>query len=362
MMIRRRACLPAQSAVLLLILSAAAPTQAQPTSLPKEKQGAGGLQVTRLDDNPIVRPDMMPKNDGEWSGNLNFPSVIRVPDWVHKPLGKYYLYFSAHHGSYIRLAYADQIKGPWKIYEPGTLRLAQVESVNGAVRTGASPTTEGAAQRHVASPDIHVDNEHKQIRMYFHYWLPKLGHSSSVAFSADGLKFEPRPGAIAGPYLRVVPRDGAYLAIDDTGQLLRSADGIEAFKPVSQAVKQVATDARQKASFRHGGVQLDGDVLSVYFTRVGDAPERILLTRLKLTKDAAEWQAAPPVPVLEPERDYEGVRADLVASTIKGQTNVRQLRDPDPFYEDGRTYLFYAVAGETGIAVAQVVDDRQDKK
>ena len=107
---------------------------------------------------------MMPKDDGEWSGNLNFPSLIRVPDWIAKPLGKYYLYFSAHHGSYIRLAYADRIEGPWKVYEPGTLRLEQVEAVNQAAK---SP------QRHVASPDVHVDDEHRQIRMYFHYNLPK---------------------------------------------------------------------------------------------------------------------------------------------------------------------------------------------
>lgn len=355
-----RACPPACGAFLLLVLAASALSQTPPTPSPEDKPAAGAVRVTRLNDGPILRPDMMPKDDGEWSGDLNFPSVVRVPDWVEKPLGKYYLYFSAHHGSYIRLAYADQIKGPWKVYEPGTLRLAQVESVNGAERTSAGPAGEGG-ERHVASPDVHVDDEHKQIRMYFHYWLPKLGHSSSVAFSADGLHFEPRPGAIAGPYLRVFPREGAYLAIDDQGQLLRSADGIEAFKSVSQAVRQVATDARQKASFRHGAVLLDGDVLSVYFTRVGDTPERILLTRLKLTKDSADWQATAPVIVLEPERDYEGARADVVPSTIKGQTNVRQLRDPYPFREDGRTYLFYAVAGETGIAVA-AVDERQDGK
>ena len=37
-----------------------------------------------------------------------------------------------------------------------------------------------------------------------------------------------------------------------------------------------------------------------------------------------------------------------------GQTNVRQLRDPFVFREDGKTYLFYAVAGETGIAMAEL--------
>src|SRR5881628_2729968 len=89
------------------------------------------LHVQRIEANPLVRPEMMPKDDGEWSGNLNFPSVIRAPDWLPNRLGNYYLYFSAHHGTYIRLAYADRVEGPWKTYEPGTLRLEQVEVANG---------------------------------------------------------------------------------------------------------------------------------------------------------------------------------------------------------------------------------------
>jgi hypothetical protein len=45
--------------------------------------------------------------------------VIRVPPWVKQPLGRYYMYFAHHMGAFIRLAYADSIAGPWKIYEPG---------------------------------------------------------------------------------------------------------------------------------------------------------------------------------------------------------------------------------------------------
>jgi CubicO group peptidase (beta-lactamase class C family) len=314
---------------------------------------AAWVSVTRLPDNPILRPEMMPKDDGKWSGDLNFPSLIRVPDWIEHPLGKYYLYFSAHHGSYVRLAFADRIEGPWKIYEPGALRLAQVEAVNGAAaEAGAAAET---MERHVASPDVHVDDEHRQIRMYFHYLLPKLGHSSTVAISNDGLHFEARPGRIAGAYLRVVRHGGGFLAIDDRGSLLRSPDGLARFEPVSQAVARVAADPARKASFRHGGLLLDGDVLRVFFTRIGDAPEQILLTQVNLSGDATTWQATPPLAVLEPQRDYEGVGAELLPSTFKGETNVRQLRDPSPFRDaDGRTYLFYAVAGETGIAVASM--------
>jgi hypothetical protein len=72
----------------------------------------------RFKENPIIRPEMLPGSDG---ANIAGPSLIRAPAWLKNPLGKYYLYFSDHKGAYIRLAYADRVEGPWKIYAPGTL-------------------------------------------------------------------------------------------------------------------------------------------------------------------------------------------------------------------------------------------------
>lgn len=305
----------------------------------------GPVTVTRLPDNPIIRPEMMPKDDGEWSDNIGFPCLIRVPSWVEKPLGKYYLYFSAHHGSYIRLAYADDVTGPWKIYEPGTLRMEQVEAVNQSAKANG---------RHVASPDVVVDEEHKQFRMYFHFLLPKLGHKSSVALSGDGLTFEPRAGAIGGPYLRVFRHADAYFAVEDGGAISHSPDGLQVFKVVSKAVTLASAGNPASAHFRHAGLWLDGDMLSVFYTRIGDAPERILTTKVKLSNDPATWQASTPIAVLEPEREYEGIAAAIAPSTPMGQTHVRQLRDPFIFREGEKTWLLYAVAGETGIAIAEV--------
>ena len=51
--------------------------------------------------------------------------MIRVPDWIEDRLGTYYLYFADHKGSYIRLAYADHLTGPWCVHPPGSLLLAQ---------------------------------------------------------------------------------------------------------------------------------------------------------------------------------------------------------------------------------------------
>src|SRR4051794_29338479 len=65
------------AAVLAGLCFAAEPGEGgpQPAGAPAP-EAKPDFKVTRLPDNPILRPDMMPKDDGEWSGNLNFPSVI----------------------------------------------------------------------------------------------------------------------------------------------------------------------------------------------------------------------------------------------------------------------------------------------
>jgi len=59
------------------------------------------------------------------SYNFNAPTVIEVPVWVQNPLGRYYLYFAHHKGSYIRLAYSDSPLGPWTVHQQQVLPLAQ---------------------------------------------------------------------------------------------------------------------------------------------------------------------------------------------------------------------------------------------
>ena len=77
------------------------------------------MKVTRISQNPIITPQSAPG----LGVNINGPSLIRVPEWVDRPLGRYYLYFAHHEGKYIRLAYADDVVGPWQVYDPGALHL-----------------------------------------------------------------------------------------------------------------------------------------------------------------------------------------------------------------------------------------------
>ena len=58
--------------------------------------------------------------------NINGASLIKVPEWVDNPLGKYYLYFASHTGKYIRLAYSDSLTESFKIYDGEVLKLKDI--------------------------------------------------------------------------------------------------------------------------------------------------------------------------------------------------------------------------------------------
>jgi hypothetical protein len=93
----------------------------------------------------------------------------------------------------------------------------------------------------------------------------------------------------------------------------------------------------------------------VFYSNATDSPEQILASTIDLTPDWMAWEHAPPITVLEPELDYEGVHYPIVPSRRGTVTEpVHQLRDPCIFEEDGNIYLLYSVAGEQGIAIAEI--------
>lgn len=303
--------------------------------------------VRRLAHNPIIEPSLLPPGDGE---NINGPSLIRVPDWIEGALGKYYLYFAHHAGTYIRLAYADDLQGPWTVHAPGTLRLDQ--TVCNDIQE-----TAWADYRHVASPDVHVIDDPRQIRMYFHCPVYIAGPRDAatsyqqvtlVATSQDGLHFAPRSEPLGSSYFRVFRWDGAVYALGMPGILYRSADGLSDFA----RGPTLFSDA-----MRHSAVKVEDHELLVFYTVVGQSPERILLSEIDLRGDWLAWRASEPVVVLEPETEWEGALLPLEPSTRGAiMRPVRQLRDPALFEEEGRRYLLYSVAGESGIAIAELLE------
>ena len=95
--------------------------------------------------------------------------------------------------------------------------------------------------------------------------------------------------------------------------------------------------------------------LFVYWTRVGDSPERILRSTIDLGDDWQTWRNESEQEVLRPEHDWEGaarICEPSMRSVAYGEVN--QLRDPAIFSENGTVYLLYVIAGEAGIAIARL--------
>lgn len=302
------------------------------------------MRAERFAVNPIIRPDLHPLI----GNNINGPSLIRVPSWIRNPLGRYYLYFAHHSGDSIRLACADRLEGPWTLHEPGALRL------DASLFTG-----------HIASPDVHVDDAARAIRMYYHGCLteeeqrrlsgaaeipPCWGNQwTRVAIARDGLHFTPRPELLGGSYFRAWAMDGFTYALVMPGIFVRSRDGLGGFE---------VGPTRFTPHMRHSAVWLRNRTLHVVYSNAFDEPEHLLHATVDVTGDWWDWTVSPPVSILRPERDYEGAGEPLTPSRRGiARGPVHQLRDPAIHEEDGRVYLLYTVAGEQGIAIALLSDD-----
>ena len=346
------------------------------------------FDVKRAPNNPIIVHDMHKSLIDEASQygyvNINGPCMIKVPEWIENPLGRYYLYFAHHKGDYIKLSYADKPEGPWTLYPDGALHLkdskfTQIKSGKKASETirslwknwsqtefwtllqvglaarEASKTlarkgekVSGESKPHIASPELWVDEDNKKIRMYFHGLMEDGIQATRVAISSDGLNFKVRPEVVCAPYLRVFKHKGDFYGLAMPGLLYRSKNGLTDFQIRPKPVAGI--------DMRHTALLHQNDKLYVFWTRVGDTPERIMCSSMDIgADDWDDWVLTEPVDMLRPEKSWEGGDLPLEPS-IRTEITVpaRQLRDPDVFVDGNKIYLLYAVAGENGIAIAEM--------
>ena len=195
--------------------------------------------------------------------------------------------------------------------------------------------------------------------MYFHGSHPGTNQRTVSAVSKDGLVFGVFDEIHGYSYFRVFQQKGAYYAIDALGFLNRSTHpdhGWERHEP--ELIAPVSTEdefgKRDDVRIRHSAVYVRDEILYLFYTRKSDAPERIIMAEVPLVGDWKTWTAGAPNEVLRPEMDYEGINYPNEPSGKGGGTEVQQLRDPGIFEEDGQLYLLYSVAGEEGIAIAEL--------
>ncbi len=288
--------------------------------------------VTRSQKNPLITFS----SSLSLGRNINGPSVIKVPAWIKKPLGKYYMYFAHHKGKSIRLAYSDFLEGPWSIYDGGTLQLDQAPGFI----------------KHVASPDVHIDNDLRRIIMYFHG--PMYGCSTQktgVAFSNNGLDFHFLAGDLGRSYFRVFRYKENYYAIDVEGNLYTAKSLTDEWTKRKKYLiaKKTIDDQyglRTNVRIRHSAVLLHNENLLLFYTMKEDAPERIYMVNVKLTDNWEKWQASYSIEVLRPAMNYEGTHYPIQPSRKGKAINVQQLRDPCIFQENGSVYLFTLLLGK----------------
>jgi hypothetical protein len=323
------------------------------------------VRATRFRENPLITLATSPSI----GNNANGPTVIRVPSWVEHPLGRYYMYFAHHSGRFIRLAYADSLRGPWTIYEPGVLKVEDTAFFRPQPDPIDSPPF---TYTHVASPEVYIDEAQKRIVLWFHgmwtegqrwperpaeatAWLRQHGYAqfTQAAESNDGVRFRVRPVISKQSYLRVFQHQGEFYAIARLGQLLRAKDKnpLHEFELGDSPFRETPYNGR----VRHVALFETGNVLHVFFTAIGDAPEKIMYTTINLSGDWGQWKVGAIADVLTPGAAYECPTLPIEPSEIgEIDRRARQLRDPAVFRENGKTYLFYTFCGEQGIAAAEV--------
>jgi len=316
------------------------------------------ISFERNKNNPIISDQLIKGIEGE---NINGPSLIKAPDWLPNKLGKYYLYFAHHKGKYIRLAYANDVNGPWKIYKPGTLQLSDCKTCElGLPNAGESVKHKGAetgddAVTHIASPDVHVDDKNKQIIMYFHCPIVDATHNGQYtlrATSKDGIHFTADSNILGYSYFRVFKWKDYFYSISRAGLFARSKDGIKDFEEGPNPFSKIQT---KENYLRHAAVALKGDTLLVFYSRIGDTPERILLSYVPLTNNWKDWTPTAPITIAEPQTKEEGADQPLTKSSpglYYGKT--RELRDPAVYVENHRWYILYSISGESGISIGEL--------
>jgi len=288
---------------------------------------AQSIPVTRFPQNPLVTVDSSPT----LGVNVNGPTVIRVPDWVERPLGRYYMYFGNHRGDFIRLAYADAVTGPWKVYEPGVLHARDTAFYRPQPDPQPEVMLPGGYSTHLASPEILIDNSRKRIVMWSHGWYSNgerwpvglaearawstqkgYGQFTQAAESTDGLHFTSRPALTKDSYLRVFPYGGYWYGFMRLGQMGRAKDPLDSFDLGGNPFR----DSPYANRVRHVALVPRGQQLQIFFTVIGDAPERVMFTTMDLTKDWSAWRVAPAVEVMRPQTPYECANVPAAPSQV----------------------------------------------
>tara|TARA_B100000586_G_C20082253_1_gene415944 strand:+ start:469 stop:1461 length:993 start_codon:yes stop_codon:yes gene_type:complete len=325
------------------------------------------IKVKKFKNGLIIHPGL----SEEIGQNIQGPSLIKTPDWISNKLAKYYLYFADHKGDHIKLAYSDNLLGPWKILNGGTLQLHQSEFLTHkpiipnnydlnkmgiSQPDGYNPEklqTQYIPSRlddmtipHIASPDVHTDDINKKIVMYYH-GLEKFGFQlTRVATSDDGINFKAEKKTIGRSYFRRFEYKNKTFGMSMPGVFYENSGNISEYTEITTLFDN---------NMRHSALIVINDLLHVFYSNVGDIPERIYLSTINISKPYNEWEESNPIEVIRPVFEWEGATLPLESSSRSAiNIPVNQIRDPAIFVENENIYILYSVRGENGIGICSI--------
>ena len=165
--------------------------------------------------------------------------------------------FPHHKGDYIKLAYADQPEGPWRIYAPGAIHVKDTNFAQSVLKIkfkdriinawsilsqtefwaglqaglagratqekmkAAGKKSSGALKHYIATPDIMIDHDKREIRMYLHGLSVDGMQDTRLAISQNGVDFKFQPEVLVNlPYFKSLSTSGLHIRNGHAGPAL----------------------------------------------------------------------------------------------------------------------------------------------
>lgn len=324
--------------------------------------------IVNGDDEQLLEQCLLPTED---QANVNSPMPIKVRPWLSKAFHKFsmVLYYSSHTKNEMNVVGFDSSSGMWK-------RMANNVSV-----TFEDSGSSGICKS-LHSPSIYINESEERLYMYLHGHGCQQKPSTIKNFqptllytSSDGLKWQRFSGTNTSNQTYIFwnkfyastpvynPQDGFYYTMariaDEHGTILCRSPSLAGPFEEGPVIG---------LGLRHFDTILIEGIIYVFYSMMGDRPERLLLASIDttMTTNWTNWKLLPGPRILQPKYSYEHGN-EAVASTKEGPASIRhEVRDPRFLLHSKETanshdgfsgLLFYVVQGEKGIAMANITVD-----
>lgn len=297
---------------------------------------------------------------------MNTPMPIWIKPWMSRGSRLFdgysiAVYYSSHERNELSVLGFETSTGMWN-----------------TLKTSLSfDTYKGCTSLH--SPSIYASNSEKRFYMYLHgHGCPYSKSQSNSPWSQPTLMYTSEDGfqwnhvqqknlfysSTSVYFYSSTPvynsRDGYFYIVSringEKGVVLHRSTSL--FGPFEQG-------PQLGLGLRHFDLMLVEGIMFIFYSMIGDHPERVLLASIDTTFTAnwTDWKLLPGPRILKPEYWYEHGN-ELIGPTNEGIARIRhKVRDPRflPDLESNSKHisglLFYSVQGEKGIAMARVTID-----